>query len=216
MELITSLNLKNSEYFSKNRFISYYNQLRLLFSLGKQVKNVLEIGIFNSLFTDILKRNDYNVTTADVDPRLNPDIILDLTQDFTLPQDTFDVIILFQVLEHLPYEQSELALQKLAVATKKFLLISIPYNTEYLALQVKPSFLNRPRHLFINVPKFWTKIPLCNQHYWEIGLKGYPKQRFLNSVAKAGLTVKREFIDPSNPYHYFLILQKNSVFNNVS
>ncbi len=45
MELITSLNLKTSEYFSKDRFISYHNQLRLLSSLGKQVKNVLEIGI---------------------------------------------------------------------------------------------------------------------------------------------------------------------------
>ncbi|WP_071191682.1 methyltransferase domain-containing protein [Trichormus sp. NMC-1] len=209
MELITSLNLKNSEYFSKYRFISYHNQLRLLFSLGKQVKNVLEIGIFNSLFTDILKRNDYNVTTADVDPHLNPDMMLDLTQDFILPQDKYDVIILFQVLEHLPYEQSELALQKLAVATKKYLLISIPYNTEYLALQVKFSFTDRARHLFINIPKFWSRQPLCKQHYWEVGLKGYPKQRFLSSVTKAGLTVKHEFIDPSNPYHYFLILQKN-------
>ncbi len=133
---------------------------------------------------------------------------MDLTQDFTLRQDTFDVIVLFQVLEHLPYEQSELALQKLAVATKEYLLISIPYNTEYLAIQVKFSFLGRPRHLFINVPKFWTKKPLSDYHYWEIGLKGYPKQRFLNSVAKAGLTIKHEFIDPSNPYHYFLILQK--------
>ncbi|MDP5018583.1 class I SAM-dependent methyltransferase [Anabaena sp. UHCC 0187] len=209
MELITSLNLRNSEYFSKHRFISYHHQLRLLFSLGKQVKNVLEIGIFNSLFTDILKRNDYKVTTADIDPHLNPDIILDLTQDFTLPKDTFDVIVLFQVLEHLPYEQSELALEKLAVSTKKYLLISIPYNTEHLAIQVKFSFLRRSRHLLINVPKFWTKKPLCDQHYWEIGLKGYSKQRFLNSVVKAGLTVKHEFIDPTNPYHYFLILQKN-------
>ncbi|MEH2422345.1 MAG: hypothetical protein V7K48_15965 [Nostoc sp.] len=26
--------------------------------------------------------------------------------------------------------------------------------------------------------------------------------------AKAGLTVKQEFIDPTYPYHYFLVLEK--------
>ncbi|QFS47612.1 methyltransferase domain-containing protein [Nostoc sphaeroides CCNUC1] len=42
-----------------------------------------------------------------------------------------------------------------------------------------------------------------------MGLKGYPKKRILNSVANAGLTVKQEFIDPTYPYHYFLVLEKN-------
>jgi len=209
MQLITSLDIRNSEYLSKNRLISYHHQLRLIFSLGNQVKNVLEIGIFNSLLTDILKNNGYNVTTADVDPNLKPEMILDLTTDFSLPKDKFDAIVLFQVLEHFPYEQSEQALKKLAEATKKFLVISIPCCTEYFALQIKTSFSERPRHLLINVPKFWTTKPVCNEHYWEMGLKGYPKKRILNSVAKVGLTVKQEFIDPTNPYHYFLVLEKN-------
>lgn len=187
-----------------------------MFTLGKQVENVLEIGIFNSLFTEILKKSNYNVTTADVDANLKPDIILDLAQDFVLPQNTFDVIVLFQVLEHLPYQQSEIALQKLAAATKKFLLISIPYNTQYFTAQIKFSFINRPRYLFINIPKFWSRKPQCKQHYWEMGMKEYPKQRILESVAKAGLTIKQEFIDPSHPYHYFLVLQKNRVCDYVS
>lgn len=58
------------------------------------------------------------------------------------------------------------------------------------------------------MPKFWSTKPACNEHYWEMGLKGYPKKRILNSVAKAGLTVKQEFIDPIHPYHYFLVLEK--------
>lgn len=208
MQLITTLDIRNAEYLSKNRFISYHHQLRLIFSLGDQVKNVLEIGIFNSLFTNLLKQNNYNVTTADIDPNLKPDLILDLTTDFSLPQDKFDAIVLFQVLEHFPYEQSEQALAKLAAATKKFLVISIPYNTQYLAFQIKTSFSGRPRHLLFNLPKFWSTKPVCNEHYWEMGLKGYPKQRILDSVAKAGLTVKQEFIDPTYPYHYFLVLEK--------
>ena len=208
MELISSLGITSSQYLSNERFISYHHQSRLLFSLGSQVKNVLEIGIFNSLFTEILKQNNYNVTTADIDPNLKPDIILDLTADFTLPQDKFDAIVLFQVLEHFPYEKSELALQKLAAVTKKYLVISIPNTTQYLSLQIKTSFLLKARHLLWKIPLFWSTTPLCDQHYWELGLKGYPKKRFLESVAKAGLIVKEEYVDPTFPYHYFLILEK--------
>ncbi|WP_392531743.1 class I SAM-dependent methyltransferase [Nostoc sp. C117] len=209
MQLITSLDIRNSEYLSKNRLISYHHQLRLIFALGNQVKNVLEIGIFNSLLTDLLKNNGYNVSTADVDPNLKPDMLLDLTTDFSLPKDKFDAIVLFQVLEHFPYEQSEQALKKLAIATNKFLVISIPYCTQYLSLQIKTSFSGRPRHLLLNVPKFWSTTPVCDEHYWEMGLKKYPKERILNSVANAGLSVKQEFIDPTYPYHYFLVLEKN-------
>ncbi|PMB26369.1 class I SAM-dependent methyltransferase [Fischerella thermalis] len=208
MQLITSLDIRNSEYFSKDRFISYHHQMRLVASLGSQVSNILEIGIFNSFLKDLLKLNGYKVTTADVDPYLKPDIILDLTADFSLPKDKFDVIVLFQVLEHLPYEQSEQALKKLAEATKRFLVISIPYNTQYLTLQLRFSFLPRPRHLLLKIPRFWSKKPKCDQHYWEMGLKGYPKARILNSLAKIGLKVKQEFLDPTNPYHYFLVLEK--------
>jgi hypothetical protein len=208
MELISSLGITSSQYLSKERFISYHHQSRLLFSLGSQVKNVLEIGIFNSLFTEILRQNNYNVTTADIDPNFKPDIILDLTADFTLPQDEFDAIVLFQVLEHFPYEKSELALQKLAAITKKYLVISIPNTTQYLSLQIKTSFLLKARHLLWKIPLFWSTTPLCDEHYWELGLKGYPKKRFLESVAKAGLIVREEYVDPTFPYHYFLILEK--------
>ncbi|MEI6445825.1 MAG: methyltransferase domain-containing protein [Nostocales cyanobacterium ELA583] len=210
MELISSLGITSSQYLSKERFISYHHQSRLLFSLGNEVKNVLEIGIFNSLLTEILRQSNYNVTTADIDPNLKPDIMLDLTEDFTLPKDKFDAIVLFQVLEHFPYEQSELALQKLATFTKKYLVISIPNTTQYLSLQIKTSFLLKARHLLWEIPKFWTTIPICDdEHYWEMGLKGYPKKRILESVAKAGLTIKEEYVDPTFPYHYFLVLEKN-------
>lgn len=208
MQLITSLNLRNSEYLSKDRLISYHHQLRLIFSLGNQVTNILEIGIFNSLLTHLLTQNGYNVTTADVDPNLEPDIHLDLTTDFSLTQDKFDAIVLFQVLEHLPYEQSEEALKKLALITKKYLVISLPFNSQFLGVQIKYSYADRSRYLLLKMPKFWSTKPVCNEHYWEMGLKGYSKKRILNSVAKAGLTVKQEFIDPIHPYHYFMVLEK--------
>ena len=209
MQLISTLDLKKSEYLSKDRFISYHHQLRLMFGLGNQVKNVLEIGVFNSLFTDILKKVGYNVTTADIDPNLQPDILLDLTSDFSLPKN-FDAIVLFQVLEHLPYEKSEEALRKLAQFTNRYIVISIPYCAKFLGIQMRYSYVRRVRYFLFDIPKFWSVKPTCDQHYWEMGLKGYPKKRIVNSIKQAGLKVKSEFVDPSHPYHYFFVLEKDS------
>ncbi|MBD2500878.1 class I SAM-dependent methyltransferase [Anabaena azotica] len=208
MQLITSLNIRNFEYLSRDRFISYHHQLRLIFNLGTQVKEILEVGIFNSIMTDLLKSKGYKVTTADIDRNLQPDIVLDLTSNFSLKQDKYDAIVLFQVLEHLPYEQSEQALKKLAQATKKYLIISLPYNSQYFAIQLKFSLAKRSRHLSLSLPTFWSTRPKTDEHFWEVGLKGYPKKRIHNSVAKAGLTIKQEFTDPMHPYHYFLVLEK--------
>jgi hypothetical protein len=205
---ITSLGLRSSDYYCKDRFTSYHHQLRLIFALGNQVKSVLEIGTFNSILKELLSMNNYKVSTADIDPNVNPDFLLDLSKSFELPEDEFDAIVLFQVLEHIPYEQSEQALKRLSQFTRKYLVISLPYNTQYLTLQLKLSFSPRSRHLSINIPKFWSTTPICDQHYWEVGLKDYPKKRILNSIAKVGLKVKQEFIDPTNPYHYFLVLEK--------
>ncbi len=197
------------EYLSKNRYVSYHNQVRLLFSLGKQVRSVLEIGIFNSLFTEVLKKNHYLVTTADIDPGLNPDLVIDISEDITLEHNTYDVICLFQVLEHIPYDKAELALQKLARSTKQHLLISIPYNATHLAMRFKVSFIQKERYLFSSIPRFWSRQTLTKeQHYWEMGMRGYPKKRILASFTKTGLTVQHEFVDHDNPYHYFFILKK--------
>ncbi|MEP0754192.1 hypothetical protein NDA03_18390 [Trichocoleus sp. Lan] len=209
MESINTPKISSEEYISKDRLISYYNQARLIRGLGGQVNNILEVGIFNSLFTEMLKRGGYKVTTADVDVDLNPDLMLDLRSNFSLPKEEFDAIAIFQVLEHIPYEDAEKALKKLADATKKFLVISVPYRSRFLSVQFKFSLSLRPKYFFVWIPLFWSQKPLTDEHYWEMGLKGYPKKRLVNSIEKAGLTIKREFIDPLNPYHYFFVLEKS-------
>ncbi|MGL4502832.1 MAG: class I SAM-dependent methyltransferase [Planktothrix sp.] len=198
------------EYLTKLRLISYYNQKRIIQSLGKSVHKILEIGIFNSLFSEILLREGYEVVRADFDPDLKPDIILDLKSDFKIEPDTFDAIVLFQVLEHIPYEDFEAAIKKIAQATKKFVVISLPYNTLYFTLQFHFSFNQRPRSLLVQIPQFWSSKPYTpDEHCWEIGLKGYPKKRIVTSLENAGLKLKREYQDPLYPYHYFFVLEKN-------
>ena len=196
------------EYLSKSRMISYYNQVRVIKSLGQQIKTILEIGIFNQIFSELIKKNGYLVTTADINPEFNPDIILDLNSDFELPKDKFDAIACFQVLEHIPYEAAEKALQKLADAAQKYVVISLPYSSEYFCLRLTNSRASLPRHLFIQIPRFWSTKPQSANHCWELGMKDYPKKRFLETIKKLGLTLKRDYQDPLHPYHYFFVIAK--------
>ncbi|MGK7927407.1 MAG: class I SAM-dependent methyltransferase [Spirulina sp.] len=200
----------SKEYLHKRRIVSYYNQVRIIKSLGKHVKNILEIGIDRSLMSTILERDGYRVTTADIDPDLEPDILLDLSSDFEIPQNTFDVIVLFQVLEHLPYEYFEKNLKKLSDATRQYLVISLPYRSIFLAMQLQSTFLKRNRHLLWQIPEFWKSETLTEQHYWEIGLRGYPKRRIINSFKTVGLNIKYQYQDSFYPYHYFFVLEKST------
>ncbi len=197
------------EYVSKDRMISFYNQKRLLRGLGRTVHHVLEIGIFQSFFSEILRREGYQVTTADNDPELHPDILLDLTQPFNLEPDRYDAIVLFQVLEHIPYNHFETAIQRLAQCTKRYIVISLPYASWYFNLHLNSSLSpGRPRNLFLQIPHFWSHTPtLPDEHFWEIGLKDYPLRRIQTSLRAAGLRIRREFQDPLHPYHYFFVLE---------
>lgn len=188
--------------------ISFYNQVRIVKALGKKVKSILEVGVLNSTFSDLLTGSGYEVTTADFQPELKPDIVLDLRNDFEIPKDKFDAIVLFQVLEHIPYEDFEKALGRLAEFTKKYVVISLPYYTEYFVMQVNLR-QDRPRSLLLRIPRFWDSKPSCIYHCWEMGIKGYPKKRIVKSIAKANLKIKREFQDALNPYHYFFVLEKS-------
>ena len=196
------------KYITRERLISYHNQVRLIGNLGSQVKNILEIGIKNSLLREMIAGNGYNVTTGDSDPDLNPDLIIDLQSDFAIPQDKFDTIVLFQVLEHIPYNEFEIALKKLATATKKFLVISLPYYTSFLSVNFKLNTNSRRRHLLLQIPNFWKTKPMCKNHCWEIGIKGYPKKQIVQSLKNTGLQLKTEYQDPLQPYHYFFVLEK--------
>lgn len=209
--LSTNNQSSHFEYLSKRRMISFYNQQRLLKALGSQVHNVLEVGIFQSLFTEILRQQGYQVTTADNDPELNPDIVLDLTQPFNLEANCYDVIVLFQVLEHIPYDQFEKAVQRLAGSTRRYLIISLPYASKYLHLSINTTLIpGYPRNLFLQIPRFWSNTPLTpDEHYWEIGLKDYPLRRIQASLRAASLNIRREFQDPLQPYHYFFVLEKS-------
>jgi SAM-dependent methyltransferase len=51
----------------------------------------------------------------------------------------------------------------------------------------------------------WHLDPLSD-HYYEIGMAGYPIERITDTISGAGWTIDRDFRVPENPWHHFFAL----------
>ena len=190
-------------YDDLSRFSSYYYQILWMIRLGP--KTVLDIGIGNRTVSDYLKKQNIKVTTFDYDKRLNPDIIGDVR---SLPKNIgeYDAVMCCQVLEHLPYDDFELALSQMKNATKKHIILSLPYAAFKFELVLRCQWILR--RLAIRIPAFFLKTPKTGEHYWEIGRSGYPISKIRRSIKRAGLKIIHEGSPTLNLYHHFFILEK--------
>lgn len=196
-------------YDDDKRFISYYHQIEL--AQGLEIKSILEIGIGNKTVSTYLKNQGYVVKTCDFDENLNPDIIADIRK-LPIKDNSFDLVMACEVLEHIPWEDVDKVLKELQRVSRKYVLISIPYKTAYfytlfnfpkIQKIFKTSFLG----FGFSIPFFFKSKKFDGQHYWEMGYKGCSKNT-VRTKFKEYFNIKKEFRSKLNPYHYFFVLEK--------
>lgn len=157
-----------SSYMSKRRWCSMWHQLDEVLSL--EPDNVLEIGPGPGLFKAVAGGFGLKVETLDIAEDLNPDIVASAT-DMPLPDQSYDVVCSFQMLEHIPFEMSIAALKEMARVSKSNIIISLP-----------DAEIRWPYSFY--VPKFGTQNVLVKrpflkikehqfdgEHHWEINLQ---------------------------------------------
>lgn len=195
----------NEFYDSKERWISYWHQINEIIKLNP--KRVLEIGIGNSFVSKYLKERKLNIVTLDIDSRLNPDVVGSVL-NIPLKDNSFDVVACYEVLEHLPYENFSRALSEIFRVSNSYAILSLPD-------------VSRVYRLYVHIPKmgvFKRLIPLPRikspihkfdgEHYWEIGKAGYPLNRIIKDIQKAGFKIEKTYRIFENPYHRFFIARK--------
>ena len=197
-------NLSYSAYFSDTYF-----SLSQLFSLAQQIhdihklrpESILEIGIGNGFVSSFLKRGGFQITTADINPSLGPDICCPIEE---LPRHIksrkFDLIVCCEVLEHMPFEDFRANVETIRELGDR-LYMTLPNHNKsfgfggYLKLpRMEPRFLNA----YLDIP---NNRPITEEHFWEVGSLPSTTKKSLVKVLKEyyeRVEVKHHLM---NPYH---------------
>lgn len=193
------------EYDSKTRFISYWHQIEVV--LRCSPGSVLEIGIGNGFVSRHLQSKGIRVETLDFDAALAPRVAASAA---ALPfrSGSFDLVLCCEVLEHMPYEDVPTALDEFRRVSRGHVVVSVPNVRPCLRVILPiPAY----REIQLLLPSFWRPRPrhvTCpDEHWWELGMQGFPPERFLNTLESAGLTLLREYRLFDVPFHHFFELE---------
>ena len=187
-------------------YVSFMNQIKTIYELKPQ--NVLEIGVGNKLTYNHLKQIGIEVTSVDINPKLEPDITEDIRY-LSLKNNTYDVVSAFEVLEHLPFSELESALIELKRVTKKYIVLSLPIQKLGIEISMWLPIIHNI-YYYIDLPyalKHKGVQTDNDYHYWEVNKKGYSKHKLL-SIFKKHFKVVKEFRPKYNKHHWFVILEK--------
>ena len=99
--------------------------------LALGAESVLEAGPGSGLVTDWLRRAGTQVTTLDIDPRLEPDLVAPVT-DIPAGDDRFDAALCSQVLEHMPFDEAVTGLRELGRVSRLGVVVSLPDSRPYV------------------------------------------------------------------------------------
>ncbi len=194
--------LNFSSYVTKYRYNSYWHQLDEIFSA--EARSVLEVGVGNDVMGPFLNSKGVRTVTLDLERDLRPTVTGSV---LSLPfkDNTFDVVVCCQVLEHLPFSRFDSCLAELKRVAKNKLILSLPDKTPGISLIVRI-----PNFVFWDIQIFspWAirePIRKVREHHWEIGRWGFPPKKILNHLEKTGFTVERNYRVPEYPFHHFFI-----------
>jgi len=117
----------------------------------EDVQTILDVGCGDGTITNILAKN-YDVTGLDISKEalkyVRAPKVIGNCAALPFPDSSFDLVLASEVLEHLPLGVFERTLAELERVSKKYILISVPYNE--------------------NLREYYTKCERCDNvfHVW--------------------------------------------------
>jgi SAM-dependent methyltransferase len=191
------------KYVSKGRWASLWHQLDEVTKLHPE--HVLEIGPGPGMFKAAVGALGVHVETLDLDPELGPDHVASVF-DMPFENGAFDVVCAFQMLEHLPFEQSLEAFREMVRVAAKAVVISLPDAAPRWPYSI---YLPKVGVVQFSVPKPRLRAAIHEfdgEHYWEINKRGYPVTKIIQAFSgEAPVSLARTFRAPDNLYHRFFI-----------
>ncbi len=195
-----------SAYLSKERWTSIWHQLYETQRL--EPENVLEVGPGPGIFKSVAEKVGIHVETLDIDPALDPNHVGSATS-IPLPDNSYDVVCAFQVLEHFPYDESLEAFREMVRVSKRYVALSLPDARYVWPYSVR--FPGRTVNFLVPKPRLRAPVHKFNgEHYWEINTRDYSLGRVRADLSRYGDLVSTYRVH-ENPYHRFFIFRTDRV-----
>jgi hypothetical protein len=146
----------------------YYNQAQLVYQQCNRDQKLLEIGVGTSLLSDLLKRRGWNIVTLDIDEEKKPSFCGDALE-FNYDAHNIEVILAFEIFEHIPFETFEKILKKFSKSNLKNICFSVPWcEREWINLKAKLPML-KPINFRLS---FSSNEIHTKSHFWELSQTG--------------------------------------------
>lgn len=197
-----------STYVDRGRWNSYYSQIEEITSAN--AGNVLEIGIGSGIIGDVLRKIGTEYKTMDIDSDLEPDFIGSVLE-IPFDEKSFDIVCAYQVLEHLPFKDFELALSEMMRVATKRIIISLPDVGKVVRLCIwLPRFGTKQIMIPIIMPK--KEHTFDGEHYWVINRRNYSHRRIRDIIVfaahKSMFALTKNYRLSENPSHRFFVLER--------
>lgn len=193
-------------YDTKGRFISYWHQINEILAL--KPGNVLEVGLGNGFIAEYLKKRGVNVTTLDIVGELKPDVVGSVLS-MPFAEGMFDIVVCYEVLEHLPYGDFAGALAEIRRVSRRHVVLSLPDNTAVYRLDVELPWFGEIKKLISRPFPRLVRHDFDGVHYWVIGKAQYPLGRIESNIRNAGFKIKKTYRVFEFYGHRFFLLEKS-------
>lgn len=205
-----NLQVKKEHYFnnydSKQRFCSYWTQIEYVLRLNSPP--LLEIGVGNRMVADYLAKNGVKALTLDLDIALSPSVVGSITQ-LPFKSGSFGTVMACEVLEHLPFSLFTDTLSELSRVSRRYAIVSVPNTGRVWQYQLHlPGIGIVQKTLDMSWWRRRDKPLGVAEHYWELEVKGFPRQRIEREIRKAGWSILEQKRVWEMPSHHFFVLEK--------
>lgn len=189
-------------YLSPDRMSSYSYQYSLALETG--ACTFLNIGSANSILKYLLEKNDVHVIDLDLDWNTKPNVSAALPF-LPFSDKSIDVVMCFQILEHLPLIMFGATIKELKRVAKEFILLSLPDQTITNSQRLK-YFIYKT----FNRPVEWNIYKLRQidtEHFWEIGHSNISDFAIVNMIKNENLEIIKDFRNQNNRFHHFFVVK---------
>ncbi len=200
-----------ARYGDLRRFVSYFYQIDFIRNTG--AKKILFIGVGDSLVSDYLRKiSDIELTTFDIDPALNPDVVGDVKK-LPFEKNEFDCVVAYEVLEHVPFEDFSQILSQLREITREWVVLFLPIRQIGFECILRFPFirkiLNRPfLRILLTIP---IKFPGSSHHHWVIDNKRFSIKKICQSIENYFNIIHKENIMLGSNQCFFMLSKKKDI-----